>query len=292
MTSIIVGIGEILWDVFPDNAHLGGAPANFACHAAALGDDAWIVSAVGADELGDRAVEQLRAKGVHCENVKRDTHATGRVDVTLDAAGRATYEFASDAAWDHLAHSGQLAKHASRCDAVCFGTLGQRAPASRAAIRSFVEATPPEALRVFDVNLRQQFYDRDTIVESLALASAVKLNDDELPIVARLCGIGATAQREVLLQLLERYELRLAALTCGPDGALLVTPTEESHAAAPDVSVVDTVGAGDAFTATLVHDFLRDIPLDKINVHANAVAAFVCSQPGATTTIPTELKTA
>src|ERR1051325_2444577 len=170
---VIVGIGEILWDVFPDEAHLGGAPANFACHAASLGDDAWIVSAVGADELGDRAVDQLRAKRVRCEQVARLPLPTGRVDVTLDASGRATYLFASDCAWDHLAVSESIETLARRCDAVCFGSLGQRSSASRAAIRQFVAATPPAALRVFDVNLRQQFYDRDTLIESLQLANAV-----------------------------------------------------------------------------------------------------------------------
>lgn len=288
---IIAGIGEVLWDVYPDAAHFGGAPANFACHAASLGAEAWMVSAVGADEFGDRALDSLRQRGVECGLVNRDPgHSTGRVLVTLDAAGQASYEFAADTAWDHLAWSGELASLARRCDAVCFGTLGQRSPISRDTIRRFVETTPRAALKVFDVNLRQRFYDRETIEISLAIASAVKLNGEELPIVAELCGINARTPREMLRELVSRYDLRLAALTCGPDGALLLAGGEESKCPAVPAAVLDTVGAGDAFTAALISDFLRGLPLAKINRHANAVASFVCSQPGATSPLPATLR--
>ena len=287
---IIAGIGEVLWDVYPDAAHFGGAPANFACHAASLGAEAWMVSAVGADELGDRALDSLGQRGVECASVTRDPkHATGRVLVTLDATGQASYEFAADTAWDHLSWSDQRASLARRCDAVCFGTLGQRSPISRDTIRRFVEATPPTSLKVFDVNLRQHFYDTETIESSLQIASALKLNGEELPIVAELCGIKARAPRDQLMELMSRYQLRLAALTHGPDGALLIAAGEESECPAVPTTVVDTVGAGDAFTATLVFDFLRGLPVVEINRHANAVASFVCSQPGATSRLPANL---
>lgn len=287
---VIAGLGEVLWDVFPEAAHFGGAPANFACHAASLGAESWMVSAVGHDELGDRALETLRQRGVECRHVIRDPqHATGRVLVTLNAAGQASYEFAADPAWEHLAWSDGLASLAGRCNAVCFGTLGQRSPESRKTIRRFVEATPRSALRVFDVNLRQRFYDRELIETSLEIASALKLNDEELPIVAGLCGIHATTPREVLRALLNRYELRLAALTRGPDGSLLLAAGEEDECPAPLAAVVDTVGAGDAFTATLVTGFLGGRPLADINRHANAVASFVCSQKGATPALPAHL---
>lgn len=290
---VIAGIGEVLWDVYPDAAHFGGAPANFACHAASLGAEAWIVSAVGADELGDRALDALRGRGVECGHVGRDLHhATGRVLVTLNAAGQASYEFAADTAWDRLAWSDELALLAGRCDAVCFGTLGQRSPGSRDTVRRLVKATPRAALRVFDVNLRQRFYDQETIETSLQIASALKLNDEELPIVAELCGIYATAPREMLIELMGRYELRLAALTRGPHGSLLVSTDEADECPAPPTSVADTVGAGDAFTATLVSGFLRGLPLAKINRHANAVASFVCSQNGATPALPENLREA
>jgi fructokinase len=287
---VIVGIGEVLWDVYPDAAHFGGAPANFACHAASLGANAWMVSAVGADEFGDRALDSLRQRAVECGCVSCDRmHATGRVLVTLDAASQASYEIAADTAWDHLAWSDELASLSRCCDAVCFGTLGQRSPASRDTIRRFVETTPRAALRVFDVNLRQRFYDTETIETSLEIASALKLNGEELPLVAELCGIDARTPREMLSELVTRYELRLAALTCGPDGALLLAGGEESRCPAVPAAVVDTVGAGDAFTATLVVDFLRGIPLAEINRHANAVASFICSQSGATAPLPETL---
>ena len=287
---IITGIGEVLWDIYPDAAHFGGAPANFACHAASLGAESWMVSAVGTDELGDRALQSLRERNVQSRHVARDPrHATGRVLVTLNDAGQASYEFAADTAWDHLAWSDELAALAARCDAVCFGTLGQRSPVSRETIRRFVEATPRTALRVFDVNLRQRFYDKETIDASLQIATALKLNDEELPIVAELCGIHATAPREMLIELMSCYELRLAALTRGPLGSLLLAGREEDDCAAPPTTVVDTVGAGDAFTATLVTGFLRALPLAEINRHANAVASFVCSQNGATPALPAHL---
>jgi fructokinase len=227
---------------------------------------------------------------VECASVTRDPkHATGRVLVTLDAKGQASYEFAADTAWDHLSWSDQRASLARRCDAVCFGTLGQRSPISRDTIRRFVEATPPTSLKVFDVNLRQHFYDAETIESSLQIASALKLNEEELPIVAELCGIKARAPRDQLIELMSRYELRFAALTHGADGALLIAAGEESECPAVPTTVVDTVGAGDAFTATLVFDFLRGIPVVEINRHANAVASFVCSQLGASSPLPASL---
>ena len=288
---VIVGLGEVLWDVYPEDAHFGGAPANFASHAASLGAEAWMVSAVGADELGARALDALRERGVHCVHLVQDPHhATGQVLVTLNAAGQASYKFAADTAWDHLAWSDGLAALAARCDAVCFGTLGQRSPVSRETIRRFLQATPPAALRVFDVNLRQRFYDAETIHTSLQLASALKLNDEELPIVAELCGLRATTPRTMLHELLTRYELRLAALTRGPHGSLLISPDAEDECPAPRTLAVDTVGAGDAFTATLVTGFLRGLPLAEINRHANAVASFVCSQKGATPPLPESLR--
>ena len=287
---VIAGIGEVLWDVFPDAAHFGGAPANFACHAASLGAESWMVSAVGADELGDRALAALRLRNVECGQVPRDPrHATGRVLVTLNELGQASYEFAADTAWDHLEWCDELAALAGRCDAVCFGTLGQRSPISRETIRRFVEATPQTALRIFDVNLRQRFYDAETIRASLQIATALKLNDEELPIVGELCGLHAVTPREMLIELATTFSLRLTALTRGPRGSLLIAGGEEDKCPAPPTTIVDTVGAGDAFTATLVSGFLRGLPLQIINRHANTVAAFVCTQTGATPALPREL---
>lgn len=281
--AVTVGIGEVLWDVYPDGTHLGGAPANFASHAAALGAESWIVSAVGADDMGDRAVEQLRALGVRVDHIARDhRHSTGRVNVTLDANKRPAFEIVADAAWDHLPWSAGLGALARRADAVCFGTLAQRSPESRETIRRFLRATRPTALRVLDINLRQHYHDADTIQRSLELASALKLNEDELPVVASLCGVESTPTPATLKALARACDLRLVALTRGPEGAILVAGEEVSSVRPPEVEVVDTVGAGDAFTAALVRDFLRGLPLAEINRRANELAAYVCSTPGAT----------
>lgn len=290
LPPVVVGLGEVLWDVFPDAAHFGGAPANFACHAASLGAVARMVSAVGMDDLGDGALKTLQSHGVDVQNVARDPeHPTGRVLVKLDAARQATYEFASDTAWDHLEWSEPLGSLADQCNAVCFGTLGQRSKVSRDTIRRFIEATRQSALRVFDVNLRQSFFDQETIDASLRVASVLKLNDEELPIVADFCGIQRAGEREMLREFADRYRLRLVALTRGPRGSLLIAGDAEDECAAPSVSVVDTVGAGDSFTATLISGFLRELPLGAINRHANSVAAFVCSQKGATPKLPLDV---
>ena len=287
---MIAAIGEVLWDVYPDAARFGGAPANFACHSAALGADTPFVSAVGEDDFGYRALATLAKHGVDVTSVIRDpAHATGYVEVTLDASGRASYRFADDVAWDHVGWADVLSLLAQQVDAVCFGTLAQRSSETRETIRRFVGATPPGTLRMFDVNLRHNFFDKEIVDTSMRLATALKLNIEELPVVARLCDVKGSDQLEQLRALLNRYELRIAALTCGPDGALLVTSEHTSECAAFPTDVVDTVGAGDAFTAALVMDFLQGVPLGEINRHANAVASFVCSQAGAVAPLPAEL---
>lgn len=280
MIPVVVGIGEVLWDMYADGARLGGAPANFACHAAAQGVESWIVSAAGVDELGDRAVEDLRALGAHLDIARDRVRPTGRVNVVLDA-GRPTFEIAPDAAWDHIPWTADLEALVRRADAVCFGTLAQRSRDSRETILRFLRLARPSALRMFDVNLRQSNYDAATIERSLELSSGLKLNEDELPVVAAACGIRADSTIATLRALARRFGLRIVALTRGPQGAILVAGDAESVETAPPVTVVDTVGAGDAFTATLVCDLLAGMPLAEINRHANAVAAYVCSQTGA-----------
>jgi fructokinase len=290
MPPVVVGLGEVLWDVFPDAAHFGGAPANFACHAACLGAEAWLVSAVGSDRAGDEASAELRRHSVCTDAVQRHpTRPTGVVRVTLDSHGQPRYEIQTGSAWDDLHWDEALVGLAKRCDAACFGSLAQRSLASREVIRRFLHGTRPDALRVFDVNLRQHYHNAALIRESLALANALKLNDAELPVVADYCGCAAT-DRDALRELIERFQLRLIALTRGPLGAILYASSDEHDCVAPDSTVVDTVGAGDSFTAALVTDFLAGLPLDVINRHANAVAAYVCSQKGATPILPEPLR--
>ncbi|MFN9367789.1 MAG: carbohydrate kinase family protein [Planctomycetia bacterium] len=285
----IVAIGETLWDLFPDGPVWGGAPGNVACHAAGLGAAAAVVSRLGSDELGDRGLATLAALGVDCHHVQRDDrHPTGTVAVTLGAGGDASYEFAADVAWDHLAWEPALATLAAEAAAVCFGTLGQRSAGARETIRRFLAAAV--GLRVFDVNLRQDFHSAEVIRESLAVTDVLKLNDEELPFVAAACGIATTDPGAALAMLADRYGLRLAALTRGAAGSLLVAGNAVSALPALATPVVDTVGAGDAFTAAVIMGLLRGRPLGEMHGHAARLAAFVCSQRGATPPIPAILR--
>ena len=288
---VVVGAGEALWDVFPDGDHFGGAPANVALHAAALGAEAWLVSAVGRDARGEAALARLDVAGVERSTVARlADHPTGVVRVSLDIAGHPVYEIAVESAWDYVPWSAAVQQAAERADAIAFGSLAQRGPISRATIRRAVAATRGSSWRLFDVNLRQAYYDAGVLTTSLELANAVKLNEEELPVVAQLCGVRAAAPAGQLRALCDRFGLKLAALTRGACGALLVTPDEASESAAPPTVVRDTVGAGDAFTAALLIGVLAGRTLDEVSRSANAVASYVCSQPGATPPIPEALR--
>jgi fructokinase len=288
---VVIGLGEALWDVLPDGDHFGGAPANVALHAAALGAESWLVSAVGQDTRGAAALARLDAAGVRCDTVARlADHPTGVVRVNLDTAGHPVYDIAMESAWDYVPWSVVVRQVAERADAIAFGSLAQRSPTSRATIRRVVGTTRSVSWRLFDVNLRQRYYDAEVLAESMALASAVKLNEEELPVVAGLCGVAETAPVDQLRALCERFDLRLAALTRGPCGAVVVTPNEVCESTAPPTIVADTVGAGDAFTATLLIGILAGRALDEVSRRANAVAAYVCSQPGATPPIPEALR--
>ena len=277
----------MLWDVFPDGEHFGGAPANVAVHAAGLGAEALMISAVGKDARGDEALQRLAGFGVDCSAVARlADHPTGVVRVRVDAAGLPSYDIARGSAWDFIPWTAPVERAAQRADAICFGTLAQASPESRATIRRAVAATRGTAWRLFDVNLRQTYYDAGLVTASLDLANAVKLNEAELPVVARLCGLESVTPVGQLRELCGRFGLRLAALTRGACGSLLVTADGAWDCPAPRTEIVDTVGAGDAFTATLLVGILAGRSLDEVNERANAVAAYVCSQPGATPPIP------
>jgi fructokinase len=287
---LIVGLGEVLWDVFPDEARFGGAPANFASHAAMLGAEAYMVSQVGDDELGRKAIPALGGHGVNADfvTVSRE-QPTGTVEVNLDFSGQPRYTIARDVAWDFIGWSDRLESLAARADAVCFGTLAQRSETSRATIRRFVQATPRDCLRIFDVNLRQNFYSDEILLESLAIANAVKLNDEELRAVAAICSLGGT-EREQLTQLHERYDLELVAVTKGAQGAVLFDGKSFAECVAERVTVKDTVGAGDAFAAAMALGWLRRADLQHICQQACRVAAYVCSQAGAVPPLPEELR--
>jgi len=277
----VVAAGEVLWDMFPDAARFGGAPANYACHAAALGAKAYVVSCVGNDSLGARALHFLQENGVHISAIARSaTVRTGTVDVTLDADGKPEYEIGANVAWDQTPWSEPLSQLATSADAICFGTLGQRSEVSRSTIRRLVGLACPDCLRILDVNLRQDYFDRDVVLQSLSLANVLKLNDEELPIVASFCGISGT-HADMLAELERRFELRGLVLTRGDRGAVLMRDGVRSECDGIQVDVKDSVGAGDAFTAAMTLGLLMHNELDAINQYACRVAAYVCSQSGA-----------
>lgn len=294
--NVIVGLGEILWDVFPDRATFGGAPANFACSVAGLADEestVAVVSAVGQDDLGDQAIAKLQEAKVDTRCVACSPRfPTGRVDVKIDPKGAASYTFADDVAWDHLEWSSSWQELAQETDAVCFGTLAQRSPVSRESIYRFLGATRQESLRVYDVNLRPPHYAAEWIARSLELANVLKLNDEELAVVLELAGIGADAEESATIAaLIEKYSLRYVILTKGSEGSSVYASTDEvSHQDVAPTEVVDTVGAGDSFTATFVLGILKGLGLNKAHQWANRISSYVCSQPGATPVFPSELR--
>jgi fructokinase len=285
----IVGVGEVLWDLLPGGQQMGGAPANFTCHARALGAEACLVSRVGNDDLGHEIIARLDALGVHTDAIAIDAlHPTSTVSVELDA-GQPRFVIHEGVAWDFIeATSGALAA-VRVADAVCFGTLAQRSEPSRSAIISLVNAAPPPALRILDVNLRQNFFSSRLINESLAFANVLQLNEDELPQLAAALDLSGD-ERSQIRQLAERNLLRVVACTRGERGSLLYSDGRWSEHPGLPANVVDTVGAGDSFTAVLALGLLAGWNLDRINETANTVAAFVCSQPGATPPLPPHLR--
>lgn len=289
MAFRLTSIGEVLWDVFPEGPRFGGAPANVASHAAAMGLEATMVSRVGEDDFGTRAIEELRKRQVNTDYVSKVSGVpTGMVNVAVDDAGKPQFTIQDPAAWDQLVWSDQMRELAKKCDAVCFGTLGQRHDAARNVIQKFVEATPAKALRVCDVNLRPPFVDDQVIRRSLEIANVLKLSDDELEVIVRAARCTGSAP-EVLAELLDNWGLHLIVLTRGSRGAMLVTNDERSDCDGYQVEIEDTVGAGDSFTAAMICGMLLGKPLDVINEKACRIAAYVCSQPGATPQLPEEL---
>jgi fructokinase len=286
----VVGIGEVLWDLLPDGPQLGGAPANFAVHAHALGAQSSIVSRVGDDALGREIVSRLTALSVPIEGLQVDpAHPTGIVTVTLDPEGQPQFDIARDAAWDHIALTDAATRLVSTADAVCFGTLAQRSTVSRRTIQQLVQCAPARALRVFDINFRQAYYSRARVEESLALASVLKVNDAELPELARMFALGGN-MRSQLAELAGRWQLRAIVCTRGASGSLLCAGGECSEHPGIPTDVVDTVGAGDSFTAAMALGLLAGWTLDQISDRANRVAAFVASNAGATPAPPTALR--
>lgn len=289
MSFIVAGIGELLWDEFAEWRRMGGAPVNFAFHCRQLGARAYPVSCVGADPDGREIMTAIAELGLPTDYIEeQSSHPTGRVRVELDAEGKPRYEIAGQSAWDFVSFSEALWNLAARTDAVCFGTLAQRGRVSREAIQRFVHSCPEHALRIFDVNLRQAFYDASVIEASLRLANVLKISDEELPVLARMFDLGASVDSQVS-KLMDRFGLRLVAYTRGGRGSLLVTPNEQVEHAGGLSMPVDTVGAGDSYTAAMCMALLRNDPLPEVIRKASRVASFVCGERGATPRLPASL---
>lgn len=291
----IVGLGEALWDLLPGGRVLGGAPLNVACGAHQLlaknGGQGVVASRVGTDALGDEVVRDLAQRGMTTDYVQRDAdHPTGTVNVELQD-GQPSYEIVENVAWDEFELTPAWAELASRCTAVCFGTLAQRSPKSRQAIWQFLDAAP-QAVRMLDVNLRQHFYDRAVLDESCRRATLVKLNAGELKVVAEQVGLPPGETNDQLASLLKRYELEAVVFTRGERGTMLVMENEivdPEPVGYPAAANADSVGAGDACSAGTLVGWVRQMPPAQIIELANRMGAYVASQPGATPQLPPEI---
>ena len=288
MDMRVAGIGEVLWDLLLTGPQLGGAPANFAYHAHALGAQTHVITSVGNDDYGREIIRRFQAMDLSDVAVQVDeTAATGTAKVTLSGDGLAHFTIQENVAWDHIALTPEAIAVANQADAICFGSLAQRCEPSRTTIQQLVAASPPQALRVFDINLRQQYFSRVLIEKSLQLANVLKLNDDELPALAGMFALTGSIEHQIEA-LARAFNLKMVALTRGPNGSLLYQEGRWSDCPSRPAKVIDTVGAGDSFTAALVLGLLRKMDLDEINAIANEVARYVCSRAGATPPMPAE----
>lgn len=282
MKKKVVGLGEVLWDLFPGRACLGGAPANFAYITTLMGDQGIVASCVGEDSRGIEALRQLEELGLDIEHVQTDRERpTGTVNVRVDGQGQPCFEIAQPVAWDYLRWTLDWQHLAETADAVCFGSLAQRSGTSRETIARFLKATSSDTLKIFDVNLRQSFYSREILAESMRLADIVKLNNEELPKIMSLVRMPHKDELSSARRLVDEYGLKLVCVTRGGRGSLIVAPRKSSEHPGFKVQVADTVGSGDAFTAGLVHEYLHGASLDLMNEVANLVGAWVASEVGA-----------
>jgi fructokinase len=292
MSFKVIGIGEVLWDLLPSGPQLGGAPVNFACHARQLGAEAQVITRVGNDAPGRQILARLEEMGISDDAVQTDDRLpTGAATVTLDADGVAQFTIGKDAAWDNLGLTDEALAAVQKADAICFGTLAQRRPTAAATIQQLVAAAPFFSLRVFDLNLRQGFYSREVVEQSLAIANVVKLNEAELAALSAIFVLTRNI-RQKIEQLSRRFDLRLVALTRGGQGSLLHQSGQWTELPGSPVTIVDTVGAGDAFTAALVMGMLHKLTLADVHRLAADVAGYICSRPGATPVLPEDLRAA
>jgi fructokinase len=278
----VVGLGEVLWDLLPNQKKSGGAPANFAYISSVLGDIGIVASRIGADDLGTEMLSQLESCRVVTEYIQQDSqHLTGTVNVQVRSDGQPSFEIAESSAWDYLEWTSEWERLARSADVICFGTLAQRSPGSRATIRRFLSAAPKHTIRVLDMNLRQHFYSPEILMQSIESAQMVKLNHEEVLIACDLFKAPSTETLQFAEWLQKRFHLKLVCITFGSKGSLLVDASSHHMHSGYRVKVADTVGAGDAFTAAMIHHYLRGSTLPAINQASNMMGALVASKFGA-----------
>ena len=291
MNDMIVGMGEALWDVLPEGKKIGGAPANFAYHVSQFGFNSRVVSAVGDDKLGNEILENFSEKNLNFL-IEKVPYPTGTVQVELDNEGVPCYDIKEGVAWDNIPFTPALEELAKQTRAVCFGSLAQRSVVSRETINKFLDAMPDDngQLRIFDINLRQNFYTKEILCNSMERCNILKINDEELVTVSRMFGYPGIDLQDKCWILLAKYNLKMLILTCGVNGSYVFTPGEISFVETPKVEVADTVGAGDSFTATFVAAILKGKKVSDAHKLAVEASAYVCTQNGAMPIFPLELK--
>lgn len=291
MNDIVVGMGEALWDVLPEGKKIGGAPANFAYHVSQFGLPSRVVSAVGSDPLGREIVENFTSKGLN-HLIEEVPYPTGTVQVEIDPAGVPQYDIKENVAWDNIPYTARLEALAGQTRAVCFGSLAQRNVVSRDTINRFLDAMPQTAdsLVVFDVNLRQGFYTKEILCNSMKRCNILKINDEELVTVSRMFGYPGIDLQDKCWILLGKYNLRMLILTCGINGSYVFTPGNVSFQPTPKVEVADTVGAGDSFTAAFIASLLKGKSVTEAHALAVRTSAFVCTRKGAMPELPPDIR--
>lgn len=289
--NFVVGMGEALWDVLPEGKKIGGAPANFAYHVSQFGLNSCVVSAVGDDKLGMEILDNFREKKLNCM-IETVPYPTGTVQVELDTAGVPCYDIKEGVAWDNIPYTSALEGLARQTRSVCFGSLAQRSVVSRETINRFLSAMPDGEgqCKIFDVNLRQGFYTKEILCNSMRQCNILKINDEELVAISRMFGYPGIDLQDKCWILLAKYNLKMLILTCGVNGSYVFTPGEISFVETPKVEVADTVGAGDSFTATFVASILKGKTVSEAHKLAVEVSAYVCTQNGAMPELPDYLK--
>ena len=288
--TIVVGMGEALWDVLPEGKKIGGAPANFAYHVSQFGLNSRVVSVVGDDKLGMEILDNFREKKLNAM-VEIVPYPTGTVQVELDAEGVPCYDIKEGVAWDNIPYTPALEDLAKHTKAVCFGSLAQRSVVSRDTINRFIDAMPAEdTLKIFDINLRQGFYTKEILCNSFSKCNILKINDEELVTVSRMFGYPGIDLQDKCWILLAKYNLKMLILTCGVNGSYVFTPGNVSFVETPRVEVADTVGAGDSFTAAFVSSILSGLSIGEAHKLAVETSAYVCTQNGAMPVLPQSLK--